>query len=84
MNNYTHKTKGTFCGAMGAIKTYHSLSGQLELFWLLLWSHFGEMVEPERLMRCECMFICMKWYLKEPFWLQLRAIIQNGSPGDPH
>ncbi len=26
----THKTKGTFEGAMGAIQAYHSLSDQLE------------------------------------------------------
>ncbi len=47
--NYTHKTKGTFEGAMGAIQAYHSLSDQVEPFWLLLESHFGGLIEPERL-----------------------------------
>ncbi len=34
---------------MGAIQAYRSLSDQLEPFWLLLESHFGELIEPERL-----------------------------------
>ena len=60
---------------MGAIWAFKSISDQLDPFWLSLESHFGVLIEPEQLYLLVYMSICLKWYLKEPFWLQLGVIL---------
>ena len=85
----THKTKGTFWGAEGAIQTYHSLPDQLDPFWLLLESHVREPLEP-------CIHVSgspkdPKWLPRRPplnteVWLPPEShfgsssIISDGSP----